>query len=374
MHNKTLASLTFLFITVLSACTSNTNQNIADQVAGTTSALTSKDPSSNDGSSTQILAQMSAPGIERSIVPVTEDIYRFFDNNHSTLFLVTNEGVLFIDPLNVSAAEWVNDQINKLFDKEVTHVLYSHAHQDHASGAAEFGDVEIISHANSFSVINPPADQALIHGYDAHDKNGDGVIQKAEAEGDLVERFVQIDRDNDGVLTGQETESYINRNVIPPTQTYNTPVHTVSLGGKTVEMHYVGGNHAADMSYIFFPQESLIFYVDVISLGDLPFGPLAWYSKVDSENTYAVALAIDADIAVPSHGKIGTQDDVKELQNYMNDLRERVIDKIDQGISLEEIQMTLDMQDYAHFNYFEQRLPLNIQGMHREILEERASN
>ena len=320
------------------------------------------------------LSQMSGPRINRSIFPVIGDIYRFVNNRHSSLFVVTEEGVVFVDPLNVGAAEWVSAEIESLFDKKITHVLYSHGHHDHTSGAEKFGDVEIISHVNTFDVINPPADQALIRGYGAYDKNGDGLIQQVEAERELVAIFDDIDRNGDGVLTGQETEFYVRRDIIPPTQTYDTPVHRVEVGGKTIEMHFVGGNHAADMSYIYFPDERLVFYVDVISLRSIPFGPLAWYSKEDNEHVFSTALSIDADIVVPSHGPIGTQDDVRELQQYMADLRQRVMEKIDEGLSLEEIQATLDMRNYSHFEYFEDRLHLNVEGMHRALIHERAVN
>jgi len=314
-----------------------------------------------------------APEAKRSVVQLTDDIYRFFDNNHSSLFVLTEDGVVLVDPLNVSAATWIAGEIKARFDKPITHVLYSHGHQDHASGAAVFGDVEVIAHANSLNVIKPPADQRLVHGYDRYDENGNGVIEQSEATGDLSGRFSQIDTNADGVLTGQETESYLNRNIVLPTQTFDSRIKRMRIGGKLIEMHFSGGNHAADMSYIFFPEESLVFYVDVISLGDLPFGPLGWYSKEDSENTYKVALSIAADIAVPSHGKIGTQDDVRALQSYMGDLRTRVIEKMDAGESLEKIQATLDMQEYADFNYFEDRLPLNILGMHRVLTQERKN-
>lgn len=355
-HLVSLFSFAFL-----AAC--STSGALLTKEKSTISNLNNNDP----------ISQFSASGVERSIVPVVGDIYRFFDNNHSSLFLVSDEGVLFIDPLNVAAAEWVNSEINRIFDKKITHVLYSHAHQDHASGAAMFGDVEIISHVNTFDVIKQPSDHELSRGYINYDNNSDGTIELSEVDPELEPLFTTIDLDGDGRLTGYETETYVYKDVVPPTQTFDSPLHIVEYGDHTIEMHFVGGNHASDMSYIVFRDESLIFYVDVISLRAILHGPLAWYSKEDSDNTYAVALGIDADIAVPSHGPIGTQDDVRDLQQYMLDLRERVMMKIDAGESLETIQATLDMQDYAHFDYFEERLPLNIQGMYRVLMEERAA-
>jgi|SaaInlStandDraft_1057018.scaffolds.fasta_scaffold03108_8 glyoxylase-like metal-dependent hydrolase (beta-lactamase superfamily II) len=324
-------------------------------------------------SNSDLISSFSGPGAERSIVRITDDIYRAFDNTHSSLFVVTDEGIVFIDPLNLPAAEWFAQEIETNFDQPVTHILYSHGHHDHASGAAAFGDVEIISHVKTLSMINPSVDQALARGYQNYDNNGNGVIQRTEADAELLEVFDQIDSNGNNVLTGQETEGYFHRNIVPPTQTYDSEINRMRIGGKLFEMHFVGGNHAADMSYIFLPEESIVFYVDVISLRALPFGPLAWYSKEDSENTYAEALSIGADIAIPSHGPIGTQEDVRDLESYMSDLRERVMRLMDEGLSLEEIQSTIDMREYADFDYFEDRLPQNVMGMHRTLIAERAA-
>lgn len=266
-----------------------------------------------------VISETTDAGVERSIVQVTEDIYRFDSNDHSGLFMLTEHGIVLIDPLNLASAEWVKAEMDSKFGEPVTHVLYSHGHNDHASGAAVFDQATIISHKNTFDVIQPDA-------------------------------------------------SF--KDVMPPTRTYSADSYALTTGGKSIEMHFVGGNHAADMSYIFFPEESIVFYVDIISLGALPFGELGWYSAADSQNTYDKALAIDADIAIPSHGPIGTQDDVRALQSYMADLRAGVSAGIDAGQSVEDIQSKLMLEDYAGWDYYEQRRPQNIAGMYRALMAE----
>jgi glyoxylase-like metal-dependent hydrolase (beta-lactamase superfamily II) len=271
--------------------------------------------------SQELISSMSTPDAEYSIVQITDDIYRSFSNDHSSLFMVTDHGVVLIDPLNVASAKWLKGEIESKFNKSVTHVLYSHGHADHASGAAVFEGATVISHKNSFDVILP--DPSF-------------------------------------------------KDVARPTRTYGGDFYALETGGKTLEMHFVGGNHAADMSYIFFPEESIVFYVDVISLHAIPHGELAWYSEADSKNTYDKALAIDADIAISSHGPVGTQDDVRALETYMTELRSGVMAAMDAGQSLEEIQANFLLEDYADWDYYEQRRPLNIAGMYRGLLEERA--
>ena len=266
-----------------------------------------------------VISTASESGIDRAIVQITRDIYRFDSNDHSGLFMQADRGIVLIDPLNLASAEWLKSEIDSKFGEPVTHVLYSHGHNDHASGAAVFDQATIISHKNTFGVIQPDA-------------------------------------------------SF--KDVMAPTRTYSGDSYFLTTGGKTIEMHFVGGNHAADMSYIFFPEESIVFYVDIISLGALPFGELGWYSAADSQNTYGKALAIDADIAISSHGPMGTQDDVRALQSYMAELRAGVSAGIDAGQSLEDIQATLMLEDYADWDYYEQRRPQNITGMHRALIAE----
>ncbi len=318
-------------------------------------------------------SRMSAPGVERSIERVAGDIYRFHHNHWSSLFLLTDEGVVLIDPLNVPAAEWVKGEIESIFGKTVTHVFYSHGHADHASGAAVFEGAQVISHRNTADVIRPAMDASIYRPFDSHDKDGNNIIDSTEMSGDLAAQFAVLDIDGNGIVTGYETGIFNYNDVVAPTQTYDGDFHQFEVGGKTIEMYFVGGNHAADMSYIRFPAESLVFYVDIIGLRGLPYGDLPWYSLEDSKNTYDVALSIDADIAVPSHGPVGTQADVRDMRDYMAALRNGVSVGISAGLSLKEIQETLLLEDYADWDFYDDRRPLNIAGMYRALMRERGN-
>ena len=316
----------------------------------------------------KIISSLSEGRTERSIVHIEGDIYRFHSNNHSGLIMLTEEGAVLVDPLNVGNAEWVKGEIESKFDTKVTHVLYSHGHQDHASGASFFEGAEIVSHKNTFDLITPPADQPLTGRYLSSDQNGDGYLTASE----LRNNFADIDTNGDEKVSGQEAYAYNYRNVAAPTQTYDGGIHQLELGGKVVEMHHLGGNHASDMSYIFFPEERLLFVVDVISLKTLPWSTIPWYAPDDNQRTFEMALAIDADIVIPSHGVAGTQSGVRNLQQYMSDLRKGVIAGIDQGHSLEEIQASLLLEDYADWEFYSDRRPQNIAGMHSALMRERG--
>lgn len=320
-------------------------------------------------STPQIISSLTDGRTERSIVHVRGDIYRVNSNNHSGLLMLTDEGAVLVDPLNVGNAEWVKGEVETQFDTKVSHVLYSHGHQDHASGAAFFEGAEVISHKSTFDLLTPAADQPLTGRYLSSDRNGDGYLDASEWRND----FSALDADGDGKVTGQEAYIYNYRNVVEPTQTYEGGVHRFELGGKVVEMHHLGGNHAPDMSYILFPEESVLFVVDVISLKTLPWSTIPWYAKDDNQNTFDAALSIDAEVVVPGHGAIGTRNDISALQQYMAELREGVIAGMDAGLTLEQIQATLLLEDYSDWEFYADRRPDNIAGIHSAILRERAN-
>ena len=96
------------------------------------------------------LAQQPQRPPVRSITRIVGDLYRVQNNEHYTVFLVTPAGIILADPINVEAAAWIKAQLTERFpNAPVRHVLYSHHHQDHASGAAVFNDTaELVGHEN----------------------------------------------------------------------------------------------------------------------------------------------------------------------------------------------------------------------------------
>ena len=72
----------------------------------------------------------------RTMTRIAGDLYRVQNNDHYTVFLVTPAGIILADPINVEAANWIKTQLAARFpNTPVRYVLYSHHHQDHASGA-----------------------------------------------------------------------------------------------------------------------------------------------------------------------------------------------------------------------------------------------
>lgn len=312
-------------------------------------------------------AELAQPSPVRAIKHVSGDVYRFQNDGHFSVFMVTDDGVIMTDPINFDAATWLKNEIAARFNKPITHILYSHAHHDHTAGAFAIDDAIVVSHEASLDYLDPPEDQALQGRHIGYDVNGDGVLQPPEMAGPLEAQFKLLDVNEDSLVTGLELFRYQYGNVKMPDVTYSEPVKTITLGGKTVEMHHVTSKHAGDMSFIHFPEEKVVFVVDVISLRVVPFGVLIEQGEEDLATTYAAALKHDADIIVPGHGVIGAAEHIEELRTYMATLKAGVLAGIEAGRTVEQMQAELTLDDYADWEFYQDRRDQNIASMYRYL-------
>ena len=322
---------------------------------------------------TEETAVPAVPGDpNRSIVNVTGDLYRARSNQHFTVFLVTDEGIILSDPINREFATWLRSELETRFAVPVRYVLYSHSHYDHASGGGVFADTaEFVGHENMRQALaDPNPDTPLPANAQELDTDGNGTLEAAEAAGNFQSNFALFDADGDGSLSGGEIARGPVGDVHPPTTVY-TDRHTVTLGGRTVEMIHPGPAHSADMSVISFPEESALFVVDFISLKRLPFQTFAGSGPLDAWLDEMRAIeAMGAEIVIPGHGAVGTTEDVAEHRRYLEELRDAVAEGIAAGRSLEEMQETILMESYSGWGNYEEWRTLNIEGMYGLLSEE----
>ena len=70
----------------------------------------------------------------RTITEIADGVYRATNNNHGTVFMVTDEGIVMADPLNTGFSTWLKGELDSRFGVPVRYVVYSHHHWDHATG------------------------------------------------------------------------------------------------------------------------------------------------------------------------------------------------------------------------------------------------
>jgi glyoxylase-like metal-dependent hydrolase (beta-lactamase superfamily II) len=285
---------------------------------------------------------------QRSIVNLTGQLYRAQNNNHYTVYLVTPEGVIMTDPINRDFARWLKAEIATRHKVPVRYVLYTHHDWDHASGGVVFADTaQFVGHVNMLAEAAVPAGNPPLPAAEAKlDANKNGLVDRSEATANTATQFDDIDANHDGVLNGAELARGPLNDVYLPSVTF-TNRHTVTLGGKRVEMHYLGIAHTPDGAAIYFPDERTVFSADVMQVKRLPGGLAPTIgSWIDALRTIT---ALDFTIAATGHAMSGTKQDALQSLRYLEDIGKGVAAGVAAGKSLAEIQKTLTLDAYKGF-------------------------
>ncbi len=260
-------------------------------------------------------------GPVRAITHIAGDLYRFQNGGHYSVLLVTEAGVLATDPINAAAAVWLKNAVAAQFGQPIRYVVYSHDHADHIGGGEVFDDEAII-------VAHENAKAAII----------------GEQRPTAVPEIVFSDRMN------------------------------IALDEKQVELIYVGRGHSDNSIVMHFPAERAVFAVDFIPIRSLPYRDLTDAYFPDWIDAIKRVEALDFDILVPGHGPVATKEDAVEIRRYLEALYGAVLSAARAGESLEEMQQSIKLDAFSHLGQYEAWLPLNIEGMYRQVSLHRRGN
>lgn len=325
-------------------------------------------------------AQAPAP-VKRTIEKITDSLYRATNNTHSTVFLVTSEGIALADPINRDFAEWFKAEVARQFKLPVKYVFYSHHHWDHASGGAVFADTaQFIGQADMLKYLAmPPAGTRMADivgefaGTAALDTNHDGFVDKAEAKGHMTDyEFSGYDVDRDGRLSAAEVARGPVSDVQPPNITYSDQLE-VKFGGHRIRLTALGPmTHGSDVSMIAFPDDGVLFVVDYIDIGRLPYKEIDYANGMYKEWMAAVkrteTLAADYKFVITGHGRIGTAADLTAWRMYVEALHEEVAAGISRGDTLDQLKASIKMEKYSTWAGYAW-VPENVVGMYHFLTD-----
>jgi glyoxylase-like metal-dependent hydrolase (beta-lactamase superfamily II) len=247
----------------------------------------------------------------------TDNVYMFRYQGHQAMFIVTPEGVIATDPIGLGRPQAVTtyiDEIKKVTPQPVKYVIYSHSHYDHITGGKPFKDLgaKFVAHKNAkaqLERLNPP-------------------------------------------------------NVVIPDEVVDTE-RTITLGGTTLHLKYVGRNHSDNSLVMHLPKEKLVFVVDFA-----PVQALFWRSMPDSwldewEKSLKTLAGMDWDLMIPGHpgpgGRLGTKQDVQNLLQYMSDLSGEVKKFADDGKCYDAAMKDVKLPKYESWGNYAAWLPGNVE-------------
>ncbi|MDH3741314.1 MAG: MBL fold metallo-hydrolase, partial [Hyphomicrobiales bacterium] len=258
----------------------------------------------------------------RAITQITGDLWRFQNNFHYSVFLVTPAGIIATDPINAEAATWLKKKLANQFQKEVKYVILSHDHADHSAGAEVFANAGAI------------------------------VIAHERAKVQIIEE---------------------RRPTAVPNITFKKQM-TVELGGKSVELKYLGKNHSDNMIVMHFPAERALFAVDFIPVKTVAFKNFPDAYIPEWIASLRKVEAMDFDILIPGHGRIGNRADVVAFREYMQFVHAKVLNALRLGKSLETTKAEIDLSHWRDWGQFKAWSPLNIEGMYERLGLNRRGN
>ena len=248
----------------------------------------------------------------RKITRVKGDVYRFDNDYHSAMFVVTPEGIVATDPINFDAAEWLKQELTKRFKMDVKYLIMSHYHDDHASGGDIFEEsATVITHKN----FVPHVEQGAV----------DTAMPDITFDKNKVLRF----------------------------------------GGKTIELTYLGIGHSDDLIAMVVRPENVAFVVDAVTPRRLLYRTIPAKDINALINQINVVESLDFEILLPGHGELGNKQDATDLRTYIETLRDRVASELKKGKTKQQIIETVTMDEYNHWGMYDTWIKDNVAGMLR---------
>jgi glyoxylase-like metal-dependent hydrolase (beta-lactamase superfamily II) len=205
---------------------------------------------------------------------VERNLYWVTDSTYQAAFLTTPDGVVLFD-----APPTIGHNLQRAIDEiaaangvsnQVTHLVYSHHHHDHAGAASLFDNVVRVGHEDTRRLLL---------------------------------------RDNDPARPAPEV-TFADR-------------YTLEVGGERVELAWHGPNHSPDNIYIHFPDHDTLMLIDIVNAGWVPIYNLNLSEDVPGYLAApATALSYHWTHFICGHlGRLATREDVAVHQAYIADIQ-----------------------------------------------------
>ncbi len=257
----------------------------------------------------------AAAHAQGTVVQVADGVYAFDPHDgYNSMFVVTDDGVIAIESVNTKHATGMLEAIRSVTDQPVKYLLHSHNHWDHANGGNVFREAgaKIVAHEEAYAWMeaNPNPDLAL----------------------------------PDESWSGEKTE--------------------ITLGGKTVELHYFGMNHGLGMTVFLLPEEKVAYIADLVTPNRVMFTIIPDFNIKEWVRTLNEVAELDFDKAVYSHSSsgspIGTKEDVTLTASYITDLQAAIGVEFQKGTAFPDIAGAVKLPKYKDWAGYDEWLPLNV--------------
>ncbi|MDG6080256.1 MBL fold metallo-hydrolase [Erythrobacter litoralis] len=267
---------------------------------------------------------VAAQDTQYAIRHIDGSLYRWTAGSYHSVYIVHDEGIAVADPLSAQAATWLRGELARRHpNKQITHVIYSHSHPDHAYGGEALDDGDTIFIAHELAAETWKLNQANVR--------------------------------------------------MPDVVFYNRLTITLP-GAGDIRLDYWGANNGKGSVSMLFPQQHALHVVDWIVIGRLPYQTLDGYdiNGMISSTRAILSDMSDKDFSVfiGGHADIGTREDIEFYLSYLEALHDGVLRGIIAGQSLEAIQNSLDLSNWSSLKQFDAWRDANIEGVFNQLIDD----
>lgn len=145
---------------------------------------------------------------------------------------------------------------------------------------------------------------------------------------------------------------------------------TINLSNKRVRIISVGRAHTASDSFVYLPEEKIVFCGDLLFYRSTPFalmGSISSYIEVMEQ-----LIELEADTYVPGHGPVSGEEALKESQEYLKLVRGEAKKRFEEGMGYFEAAKDIDLGNYENWANSE-RIVGNVARAYNEFKKERDS-
>lgn len=266
---------------------------------------------------------------EVHVLPVQGNVYMIVGAGGNITMQASKEGVLLVDTGLANMSDKVIAAVRTISDKPIRYIINTHVHPDHTGGNEKIAAAgSTIAGGNVVGDIGRSA--------------GEGATVIAAQE--VLDRMST----KDGATPAAPSKAW-------PTDTYITDEKDLFFNGEAIQILHQPKAHTDGDSLVFFRRSDVVSTGDIFVTNGYPIIDLdrgGTYQGVLDGLNHIIDITVPAEkqeggtYVIPGHGRLCDEADVVEYRDMMTILRDRFLDMIRRGLTLEQVKAMKPTSDY----------------------------
>jgi len=267
---------------------------------------------------------------EVHVLPVQGNVYMLVGAGGNIAMQAGKEGVLLVDTGNAGpVTDKVLAAVRTVSDKPIRYIINTHVHGDHTGGNEKIAKAgSTITGGNVVGDIGASA--------------GEGATVIAAQQ--VLDRMSR----KDGNTPAYPSAAW-------PTDTYITDERDLFFNGEAIQIFHQPNAHTDGDSIVFFRRSDVVVAGDIFVTTSYPIIDLdrggSYQGVLDGLN-HIIDITVPAEkqeggtYVIPGHGRLCDEADVVEYRDMMTILRDRFVDMIKRGMTLDQFKAQKPTRDY----------------------------